>query len=134
MSKLRAGKCPGKSVLPLLRDEVSNVSADAPTELRISATAASILLEDRRISNSNGREKITCRGTTGTAAPCESRSSIHVGELPLPKLHEPVPSSHRAPHLDDRMDRFRSTARSFLSAFLDWVADQGRHASMPILQ
>jgi hypothetical protein len=52
----------------------------------------------------------------------------------MPELHEPVLTTHRAPDLDDRLDRVRSSASAFLSAFLGGVVDQGRRSDLPVVQ
>ena len=54
--KLWAGKCPGKSVLPLLRDKVCSSPADATATTAGTAKlwlpgTPSVLLEDGRIPN-----------------------------------------------------------------------------------
>ena len=135
VSELRAGKCPGKPVLPLLRDEDHDASGDAAAAaLRVSGAAASVFLEDRRISDTRRSSEISlgCRFIGSTVSGSGSR--LYVRKLPLPELHEPVPTSHRQAHFDDRMDRIRCPARSFLSAVLGWSADQRRRASLPVLQ
>ena len=52
----------------------------------------------------------------------------------MPKLHEPISSSHRTEDIDKRMDRLCGSSCIVLSAFLGRFSDQRGRADLPVVQ